>query len=167
MRRHEALNCITGMRKALSKPTVSSRAPSKTCRKNGRPWDGQLTIVSPVTDSMGFICRYCTKIRRRFFFVEYCKLSRMTIYDTYIILGLGKCLQSLNDAKMFTKMDDSPGYEQIPLTADDFCRHPSHVMWRRVHFADSHLSWITRPQELSICWTFFYRKIDGEAAQYK
>jgi len=53
------------------------------------------------------------------FFVEYRRLNNITKKDAYPFPRMEDCLDSLGDAQVFTSLDCTPGYWQVPLCKED------------------------------------------------
>jgi len=53
------------------------------------------------------------------FCVDYRRLNNITKKDAYPLLWMEDCLESLGDAEVFTSLDCTAGYWQVPLRKED------------------------------------------------
>jgi len=53
------------------------------------------------------------------FCADYRKLKFMTVEDAYPIPGMDECIDSIEDARVFSTLDCSAGYWQIPAAEED------------------------------------------------
>lgn len=75
----------------------------------------------------------------RRFCVDYRKLNALTVKDTYPLPRMEECLDSLDDARIFTTLDCNSGYWQILVAPEDrprtaFTCHAGSYQFRRMPF---------------------------------
>ena len=51
--------------------------------------------------------------------MDYRKLNAVTVRDSYPLLRMDECIDSLGDATVFTKLDGNSGYWQVEIAEDD------------------------------------------------
>jgi len=73
------------------------------------------------------------------FCVDYRRLNERTVKDVYPIPRMDDCLDSLNDATVFSTLDCNAGYWQIPVAAEDrekttFTSHTNFFRFIRLPF---------------------------------
>jgi Reverse transcriptase (RNA-dependent DNA polymerase) len=66
-------------------------------------------------------------------------LDAVTVRDSYPLPRMDECINSLGDAKIFTKLDCNSGYCQIPVRPEDrekttFTSHEGFYWFLRMHF---------------------------------
>jgi len=59
------------------------------------------------------------------FCIDYRRLNNITKKDAYPLPRMEDCLDSLGDAQLFTSLDCTAGYWQVPLRKDDLRRRRS------------------------------------------
>jgi len=79
------------------------------------------------------------KNRKARFCVDYRRLNNITKKDAYPLPRMEDFLDSLGDAKVFTSLDCTPGYWQVPLRPSDrektaFITHAGIYHWRSMPF---------------------------------
>lgn len=52
-------------------------------------------------------------------FVDYCKLSAITIWDSYYIMCMEECINYLGDATIFSILDGNSGYWLVEVANKD------------------------------------------------
>ena len=88
------------------------------------PSDAEWSFPEVFVPKSGGHFRVCVNCRR---------LNERTVKDVYQIPGMDNCLDSLGDATVFSTLDCSAGYWQIPVAAEDGDKttFTSHIGWFR------------------------------------
>lgn len=97
------------------------------------------------------------------FWLECLKLNAMEIWDSFPILRIEKCLDSLDDARKFSTLDVKSIFWQVE-TAEDFCnKNPSEA--HQVLFLFNRMQIVLKiaPGTSNVRWISYCPRVNGRA----
>jgi Reverse transcriptase (RNA-dependent DNA polymerase) len=112
--------------RALVSAEIQRMLKAEVIESETSEWASPIILVAKPDGST----RFCVDCRL---------LNAVTVRDSYPLPRMDECINSLGDAKIFTKLDCNSGYCQIPVRQEDrekttFTSHEGFYWFLRMHF---------------------------------